>query len=137
MAEGRGRGRLWRVTLPGAVRLLLTMAAAAFAVTAVWLALDNPDIRDTSRSDPYTCLAPWDTVLNDADNIPGGEPPPDSEEIGTRCREAGHDRFALAIASGSAAVILGVVASVAAMRRQPATLHRAEPDNAGSRATLS
>ena len=85
---------------------VLGLLAVALTVTAIWLAFDNPDIDATSRGDDYTCLAPWDTVVNDADNIPGGEPPPDAEEIGARCRDAGQTRLAVAGVSGSAAVAL-------------------------------
>jgi hypothetical protein len=115
-AETPGHVRLKRVTLPRTVRLLLAVVAAALAITAVWLALDNPVIHNTSRADNYSCLAPWDTVLNDADNIPGGEPAPDGEEIGARCRDAGHDRFDLAVASGSAAMVLGLLTAVVTWR---------------------
>ena len=76
-------------------------------MSAIWLAFDTPDIDGTSRGDDYTCLAPWDTVVNDADNIPGGEPPPDAAEIGARCRDEGQARFALAGVSGVVAVALG------------------------------
>jgi hypothetical protein len=101
-----------------ALRALLGLAAVALAVTAVWLTFDNPVIDGTSRGDDYTCLAPWDTVLNDADNFPGGEPPPDGEEIAEDCREAGRERFDMAVASGSAAVVLAVL-SIALARHRP------------------
>lgn len=95
---------------PTVTRALLGLAAA-LALTAVWLTFDNPDIDGTSRGDAYTCLAPWDTVLNRADNVPGGDPPPDSDSIAARCRDAGTDRFVLAaVAAGAAvAVVLGVL----------------------------
>lgn len=96
------------------LQAVLGLLAATLAATAIWLTFDNPDIDGTSRGDDYTCLAPWDTVLNDADNMPGGEPPPDAEEIGARCRDVGHNRFVMAGMSGAAAVVLGglTVASV-------------------------
>ena len=96
---------------------ILVWAAAALAAAAVWLTFDNPDIDGTSKGDGYTCLAPWDTVLNEADNVPGGEPPPDGEEIGARCRDLGHDRFYAAVGSGSAAVILLGLAPALTRRR--------------------
>lgn len=87
---------------------LLAAATLTLGVTALWLATDNPEIRHTSRGDLYPCLAPWDTVVNDADNRPGGEPAPDEDDINARCRAAGEDRFdqaeAFAIAAGVAAV---------------------------------
>jgi hypothetical protein len=79
--------------------------------------LDNPDIDGTSRGDSYTCLAPWDTVLNGADNFPGGEPPSDGQEIASRCREAGQERFVMAVVVGSAAVVLPVVTTALFWRR--------------------
>lgn len=93
------------------LRAVLGLLAAALAVIAVWLAFDNPEIDGTSRGDDYTCLAPWDTVLNGADNLPGGETPPDSAEIGVRCREAGGKRFVWAGVSGAAALALAVLAA--------------------------
>ncbi len=98
-------------------RVLLPLVAAILAVAAVWLMFDNPDIDGTSRGDSYTCLAPWDTVLNGADNFPGGEPPSDGKEIAARCREAGQERFLAAVAVGSAAVVLPVVTTVLFWRR--------------------
>ncbi len=98
-------------------RTLLAALAGAFALAAVWLTFDNPDIDDTSRGDPYSCLAPWDTVLNGADNFPGGEPPPDGDDIARRCRAAGEDRFHLAVASGAAAVVTGALAVAWGRRR--------------------
>jgi hypothetical protein len=93
------------------LRVVLGLLAAALAVIAIWLAFDNPEIDGTSRGDHYTCPAPWDTVLNGADNLPGGETPPDSEEIGVRCREAGGKRFVWACVSGATAVALAVLAA--------------------------
>lgn len=102
-----------------AVPLLLSAATALVGI-AVWLTLDNPEIDGASRGDTYTCLAPWDTVLNDADNIPGGEPAPDGEEIGERCRELGHQRFAWAVASGLSAVALSLLPAALVWRRSRA-----------------
>lgn len=44
-----------------------------------------------------TCLAPWDTVLDDADNRPGGEQyPAFVESVASDCGDAGRSRFAVA-----------------------------------------
>ena len=102
---------------PGRAPVLLA-AVAALAAVALWLTFDNPEIDGTSRGAGYTCLAPWDTVLNDADNSPGGEPPPDSAEIAARCRDAGHDRFGWAVASWSTAAALAAWAA-GSIRRGP------------------
>ena len=99
------------------VPAVLALVAAVLAMTAIWLPFDNPEIEGTSRADSYTCLAPWDTVLNDADNFPGGEPPPDGAEIAARCRDAGDDRFDIAIAAGSAAAVMAVLAAAVPWRR--------------------
>lgn len=97
----------------------LALVAVVLAGVALWLALDNPTISDTSRGE-YTCLAPWDTVLNDADNYPGGEPPRDGDQIAERCREAGEERFNTAVmvlvGAGVVAVAAGVVGVVAHRR---------------------
>jgi hypothetical protein len=109
------------VTRSRTVPVLIALVAAALsAAAALWLAYDNPDIDGTSRGPSYTCLAPWDTVLNDADNVPGGEPPADAADIATRCRDAGQDRFRLAMASGISALVLTVVAGTAGRQRDRA-----------------
>lgn len=105
----------------------VALLAIALAGVALLLAVDNPAISHTARGDKYACLAPWDTVLNDADNYPGGEPPTDGDQIEQRCRQAGEDRFktamVLAAASGAVAVTAGVVGLVARRRdRRPTTL---------------
>ena len=97
---------------------LLGLTAALLGAAAWWLAFDNPEIDGTSRGDDYSCLAPWDTVLNDADNSPGGEPAPDEADVDSRCRDAGEQRFALA--AGSAAGALGVAGGVLAARSRHA-----------------
>jgi len=103
----------------------LALLAAVLALVALWLVQDNPTINHTSRGDDYPCLAPYDTVLNDANNYPGGEPPPDGGHIERRCREAGQERFRtaieVAVAAGAVAVSAGVVALLAYRRdRRPA-----------------
>ena len=102
-------------------RLLATLGlvSAALAVTAIWLVLHNPTIDATSRGDDYTCLAPYDTVLNDADNLPGGEPPPDAAVIGARCRTLGEARFAQGAGVGGGAVVLAALTALIALRSRP------------------
>jgi hypothetical protein len=95
----------------------LLVLSALLAGWALVLAVDNPDIDGTSRGDDYTCLAPWDTVLNDADNSAGGEPPPDDDQIDARCRAAGEDRFDRAVQVGVAAAVVMVLTGVAAVAR--------------------
>ncbi len=108
------------VTAHRIARILLASVGVALVVVSLWLTFDNPEIDGTSRGDSYTCLAPWDTVLNGADNFPGGEPPPDGEEIADRCRALGDDRFEGALASGLVGVVL-VIASAALARRRSRT----------------
>ncbi len=83
----------------------LVALAAACALAGLWIAFDNPTIDGTSRGAGYTCLAPWDTVLNGADNVPGGEPPADIDAIAARCRDAGRARFAWAVVGGVSAAV--------------------------------
>lgn len=99
-------------------RRTLLLLAALLAVAALWMVQDNPDIDGTTRGDDYTCAAPYDTVLLDNPNVPGGEPPPDSDAIAARCREAGEQRFTLAVASGVVAGLVPVGA-VVGRRRTP------------------
>jgi hypothetical protein len=96
----------------------LLLGAVAAVVVGLWLAFANPTVQGVSRGgdDGYTCLAPWDTVLNGADNVPGGEAPRDSEEIAQRCREAGQLRFLEAVATLAAGLGLGAGALVVRRR---------------------
>jgi hypothetical protein len=121
-AENRPCARLPAMTSSHAVRRLLVVLVIALPVAAVWLAFDNPQIHGTSRGDDYGCSAPYDTVLNDADNFPGGDPPPDGEDIARRCREAGEHRFRLALGTAAATVPAGA-ALLAVRRRQPSIQH--------------
>lgn len=84
--------------------------SALLAVLALWLAFDNPTVGAWSRGDDYQCLAPWDTVLNGASNVPGGDREIDSDEVGVRCREAGRQRFALAGVGALASAAGGLLA---------------------------
>jgi hypothetical protein len=91
----------------------LVVLAGALAVTAIILAVDNPEISGTTRGDSYPCLAPWDTVLNGANNYPGGEPPTDGDDIKTRCEAAGRERFGHAVGFGvGAAILVGAAVAV-------------------------
>lgn len=91
------------MSLRRVVPAVLLLAAVVLAIAAVLLAFDNPEVADTSRGD-HSCLAPWDTALNGADNFPGGEPPADGQVIASRCRAAGNERFDLAYVAGVAAL---------------------------------
>lgn len=101
--------------------VLLGLLSALLVIGAFWLALDNPNIDNTSRGDQYTCAAPYDTVLNDANNVPGGEPPADSDGIAARCVDAGEARFSQSVASGVGAIVLAVIAVVLAVRARRST----------------
>lgn len=89
----------------------LGLLTVVLAGVALWLAVDNPTVGDTG-GDEHSCLAPWDTVLNDANNEPGGEPPSEADQIARRCERAGEERFdravSVGVATGAAAVaVLG------------------------------
>ena len=99
--------------------ILLGILSAVLTVVAIWLFLDNPTIGNTSLGN-HTCAAPYDTVLNDSDNAPGGEPSPDADEVEARCIEAGENRFMLGAAAAGAAVILAVLAAPLAVRARRA-----------------
>ena len=103
------------------VIVLLGLLSAVLAVTALWLTLDTPDIDDTSRGAQYTCAAPYDTVLKDADNVPGGEPPADSDSIAARCVDAGEARFVQGVAAGVGAVVIAGMAAGLAVRARRST----------------
>ncbi|HTW16624.1 MAG TPA: hypothetical protein VMF51_15910 [Nocardioides sp.] len=100
---------------------VLVAAGVVLICTAMWLSYDAPTIAETSRGD-YTCLAPWDLVVNEADADPQGEAMPDGAQAAALCREAGEERFALAVGSASGGVALGLAAvacSIVAYRRDP------------------
>jgi len=98
---------------------LLGILAAFCAIIGVWLIFDNPSV-DSKSLGEYMCTAPYDTVLNDADNVPGGEPPPDADEVEARCIDAGEERFTQGSLAGGAAVMLAVLAAAFAVRQRPA-----------------
>jgi hypothetical protein len=93
------------------------------AVVAVWLLLHNPTVKSTSLGH-YTCSASYDSVLLDADNVPGGEPSADADEVEARCIDAGKAWFTGGFVAGAAAVPLAAVATVVAVRRQTAAKQR-------------
>jgi hypothetical protein len=95
--------------------VVLGILAAVCAAIGVWLVLDNPTVKSTSLG-AYTCTAPYDTVLNDPDNVPGGEPPPDADEVEARCIAAGETRFTQGLFAGGAAVLLAAIAAALAVR---------------------
>ncbi|MGL5866743.1 MAG: hypothetical protein ACRCYX_12905 [Dermatophilaceae bacterium] len=105
--------------VPRFSRTLLALVAGVLAVVAIWLLLDNPEIDDTSRGDGYSCAAPYDTVLNDADNWPGGEGAPDGNEIAARCIDAGRLRFTQSAVAGAAAALAAVTGVLIARRPAP------------------
>jgi hypothetical protein len=53
---------------------VLGILAAVVGLFAAWWVLNNPTVYSSSLGEDYTCTAPYDTVLNDPDNVPGGEP---------------------------------------------------------------
>ncbi|MDN4175749.1 hypothetical protein QWY28_22500 [Nocardioides sp. SOB77] len=109
---------------PGFTRSLLALAILLAAV-AVWFAVANPSISGTLRGDAYSysgCSAPYDTVLNDDDNVPGGEPRVNGADIAARCVAAGEDRFAITVAAGVASLLalLGSLVAAFLSRRREA-----------------
>ncbi|WP_028645622.1 hypothetical protein [Nocardioides sp. URHA0020] len=99
-------------------RLLLALLgalSAVFAVAGMWLLLHNPSVKSVSMG-MYTCTAPYDTALNEPDNVPGGEPPPDADQVEAACIDAGETRFKWGVASGAGAVLLAVAAGVLFVR---------------------
>jgi hypothetical protein len=94
------------------------VAAAFLAAIAIWLVMHNPTIDNTSFGE-YSCSAPYDTVLNDADNVPGGEPAPDGGQISARCRRSGQARFTQGAVAGAAAAALAATAVLLARPGRP------------------
>jgi len=90
--------------------ILLALSVGS-AVAAGWLLLHNPTVASTSLGH-YTCSAPYDTVLNDADNVPGGEPPPDADEVEASCLESAQSRFLWGSVSVAAGAMFAVGAGV-------------------------
>lgn len=91
--------------------------AGVLLIAAAWLALHNPvvDGTDPDGVGPgWTCRAPYDTVLFHNDNLPGGGPWSDDQEIGARCRHAGRESFGGAVALAVAALVLAASAGALA-----------------------
>jgi len=98
----------------------LGLLSLVVAAVAVWLLLHNPTVKSTSLGH-YTCSAPYDTVLLDADNVPGGEPSADADAVEARCMDAGKSRFTAGFVVGGAAVALAALAALIAVRGRTAT----------------
>ena len=105
---------------------ILGVISALAAIASVWLFLSNPTVRSTSLGQ-YTCSAPYDTVLFDADNVPGGEPPVDADEVEARCVAAGRARFVAGAFVGAAAIAVAASTTILAARRRT----KADEDLAG------
>jgi hypothetical protein len=94
---------------------LLGLLAGLAAVAAAWLLLHNPTVESTSQG-RYTCSAPYDTVLFDADNVPGGEPPADADVVEARCTDLGAARFRQGSLAAAAAAALAALTALSAVR---------------------
>ena len=97
----------------------LVVAALILVVAGGWFAVHNPSVSVRPGDgypgwgdEDYTCLAPYDVVLNDADNTPGGEPPPGAERIKGDCDRAARRSFTVATMSLGSGVLLGITAAV-------------------------
>lgn len=97
----------------------LVLLSVVATVIAIWLLLHNPTVKSTSLGH-YTCSAPYDTVLLDADNVPGGEPPADADEVEARCSDVGADRFTEGMMALAAGIALAALAGALAVRRRNA-----------------
>jgi len=107
---------------------LLGLLSVIVGVAALWLLLHNPTVESTSLGH-YTCSAPYDTVLLDADNVPGGEPPPEGDAVVDRCLDVGKARFTQGLVVGEASIGLAALAAMAAR----GTCHQAGRRRAGTR----
>lgn len=103
---------------------VLVATVLVLSATALWSATDNPTVT-TSIGNDWTCLAPWDVVLNDANPTPGGEHLEDDTEADRKCRLVTESRFDNAMLFGAASgflsvVIMGLAGLVFAAQRVPA-----------------
>ena len=114
-----------RVRRSFAVGLFLALAILC-ATAAVWLAVDNPEIHGADNA-LYTCAAPWDTAVNDADNVAGGEPVAGGADLAARCVVVGEQRFDLALVAGTCAALVALVGIGLAFGSRP------RPDRTDSR----
>lgn len=93
------------------------LATVLLALAAFWLVVHQPTIANTSRGD-YQCLAPYDTVINRASNLPSGGSGRDAEAIAARCRSVGDDHFVVAVVAAVASVAFAAVTVVVIRRRR-------------------
>ena len=96
----------------------LALAGVLLTLMALWFIFYNPRIGGTSYGDNYRCLAPGDTVLNDAQNSTGGDPPADAEDIAARCRQAGERSFTVGVGAGVSAAIALAASGMLAWRNR-------------------
>lgn len=105
-------------------RVVWGLLATVLLVAAVYLALDNisvdvraSDLDQTEPAGEVGCvIAPWDAVLNDNDDRPGGEHSREyGDEVAAECFAASTTRFRAAVGLG----LLGLVALVLTQRGRP------------------
>ncbi len=96
---------------------LLLLACVALLVAAAWLVQADPTVPRQVGPDAG-CSAAYDTALFDADNVPGGEPLPDAEDVAKACRQAGKDAFAGAVGLAVSAAVLAAWTVRRARRRR-------------------
>jgi hypothetical protein len=110
-------------------RTLLGILAIVLAATAVWLVLHNPTVESATLGQ-YTCAAPYDTVMNEADNVPGGEPPTDADQVEAACVDSGESLFTQGLIAGSAALVVAALAAVLFARSRSAATAAAAAEEA-------
>lgn len=96
--------------------LLLWALSLALLATAAWLFLLDPTVPRPQVGPDAGCSAAYDTVLNDADNVPGGERAVDAEDVGKACRQVGKEAFAAGVGLVVAAAVLGACTALRALR---------------------
>ncbi|WP_436700456.1 hypothetical protein [Nocardioides sp. BYT-33-1] len=98
------------------LRTAIVVTVVGFLLTVVNPTIDEGRQARGAAEEPSSCLAPYDTVLNGADNFPAGEPPLNGESIAAKCREAGRTRYRQGVALIGVGALGGLGVAITVLR---------------------
>ncbi|MDQ6525424.1 hypothetical protein RB608_17510 [Nocardioides sp. LHD-245] len=105
-----------RVPRRWVLRTAVVVTIVGFLLTVIHPTIDEGRQARGAAEEPATCLAPFHTVLDGADNFPGGEPPLNGESIAAKCREAGRTRYRQGIVLMGVGGLAGLGVAIAVLR---------------------
>lgn len=98
------------------LRTAIVVTVAGFLLTVIHPTIDEGRQARGSAEEPSSCEAPFHTVLDGADNLPGGELPLNGESIAAKCREAGRTRYRQGIVLMGVGGLAGLGVAITVLR---------------------